>query len=217
MGLYLCVFASDDSDDDLDGIEVGTYDDFGRLPGRGPSPASKPATDWGARFPTLLQHSDCDGQWTVDECRTLRDELTTIRTALAAVIAGLHGMAGRRGRVRRAVPRTSPNTSSTSTARSGRSIVMSELARKSRSTTAARSRSCNGPPATAGSRAWTNRPARPPTTPISRSSGDGFASSRVRSLLAVVAGSMVAGARLGRVARRTQADPVRDPTAATAE
>lgn len=84
MGLYLCVFGSDESDDDLDGIEVGTYEDFGafreeihrRL---------EAGEDWGARFPTLLEHSDCDGEWTVDECRALRDELTTIRAAWAAI------------------------------------------------------------------------------------------------------------------------------------
>lgn len=82
MGLYLCVFGSDENDDDLDGIEVGSYDDFHtfreeihrRL---------EAGDDWGTRFPTLLLHSDSDGQWTVDECRALRDELTAIRAALA--------------------------------------------------------------------------------------------------------------------------------------
>ena len=84
MGLYLCVFGSEETDDDLDGIEVGTYDDFDtfreeihrRL---------EAGQDWGARFPTLLQHSDCDGEWTVDECHALRTELAAIRTAFAAI------------------------------------------------------------------------------------------------------------------------------------
>ncbi len=86
MGLYLCVFASDDSDDDVDGIEVGTYDDFGDFRNE-VHRLLEAGDDWGARFPTLLQHSDSDGLWTVEECRTLRDELTTIRTELAAVHA----------------------------------------------------------------------------------------------------------------------------------
>jgi immunity protein 70 of polymorphic toxin system len=84
MGLYLCVFSSDDRDDDLDGIEVGSYDDFGtfrdEVHGR-----LEAGENWGALFPTLLEHSDCDGEWTVDECRTLGDELATIRWAFAAM------------------------------------------------------------------------------------------------------------------------------------
>ena len=31
MGLYLCVFEADDIDNELEGVEVGGYDDFGRL------------------------------------------------------------------------------------------------------------------------------------------------------------------------------------------
>ena len=31
MGLYLCIFAGDDGDEELDGMEVGGYDDFGEF------------------------------------------------------------------------------------------------------------------------------------------------------------------------------------------
>jgi hypothetical protein len=31
MGLYLCIFAGDDGDEELDGVEVGGYDDFGEF------------------------------------------------------------------------------------------------------------------------------------------------------------------------------------------
>lgn len=86
MGLYLCVFGSDDNDDDLDGIEVGTYDDFDKFREE-IHRRLEPGEDWGARFPTLLQHSDSDGEWTVAECRTLRDELTAIRTEFVAIDA----------------------------------------------------------------------------------------------------------------------------------
>lgn len=84
MGLYLCVFGSDEGDEDLDGIEVGTYDDFDTFREEIHRRLESGA-DWGAQFPVLLQHSDCDGEWTVDECRALRNELATIRTALAAI------------------------------------------------------------------------------------------------------------------------------------
>lgn len=66
MGLYLCVFDDDEADDDLDGVEVGGYDDFGalrqtvceRLEGRA----------WGSRFPIFMNHADSSGDWSADEC-----------------------------------------------------------------------------------------------------------------------------------------------------
>jgi hypothetical protein len=33
---------------------------------------------WGSRFPTLMMHSDCDGEWSPEECITLKQELTII-------------------------------------------------------------------------------------------------------------------------------------------
>jgi len=78
MGLYLCVF---DGDEELEGVEVGRYGDFGwfrdtvrdQLEGRVA----------GARFPTLMLHSDCDGSWSPSEAATLRKELQALSAALA--------------------------------------------------------------------------------------------------------------------------------------
>ena len=76
MGLYLCVFHGDD---ELDGVDVGSYADFNffrrtvsdRLEGGIP----------GSKFPTLILHSDCDGEWTVGQCCELEDELLVINAA----------------------------------------------------------------------------------------------------------------------------------------
>jgi hypothetical protein len=90
MGLYLCVFASDESDEDLGGVEVGTYADFGTFRDQIHRRLELGA-DRGTRFPVLLQHSDSEGEWTVDECGALRDELATIRTELAAIDPPAYG------------------------------------------------------------------------------------------------------------------------------
>lgn len=73
MGLYLCVF---DDDDELDGVEVGSYSDFDFF--------RRSVTELleggvaGSRFPTLIIHSDSDGEWSLTECESLRQELMTI-------------------------------------------------------------------------------------------------------------------------------------------
>lgn len=80
MGLYLCVF---EDDDDIAGVDVGAYSDFGRF--RDVIGESLEARRIGLRFPTLMLHSDCDGQWSVDECKLLVRELATIADALKAL------------------------------------------------------------------------------------------------------------------------------------
>lgn len=73
MGLYLCIF---DGDEEMEGLEVGSYGDFEvfrkcvreRLEGG----------DNGARFPTLMTHSDCDGEWSASDAKLLAVELETI-------------------------------------------------------------------------------------------------------------------------------------------
>jgi len=73
MGLYLCVF---EEDEELDGVDAGGYSDFNffrsvvtnQLEGGTP----------GAKYPTLILHSDCDGEWSVEECRALQEELESI-------------------------------------------------------------------------------------------------------------------------------------------
>jgi hypothetical protein len=75
MGLYLCVFAAGGLDEELDGVEVGSYDDFDRF--RRAVHELEPG-DWGGRFPVLMLHEDSDGAWSPDEAIGLELELLTI-------------------------------------------------------------------------------------------------------------------------------------------
>lgn len=85
MGLYLCVFAEDDADEDLDGVEMGGYDDFGDF--RRAVAEQLEGGRWGSRFPTLMNHPDSAGDWTAADCTLLIEELSTIRAELAALPA----------------------------------------------------------------------------------------------------------------------------------
>lgn len=73
MSLYLCVF---DGDEELEGVEVGSYDDFGVFRRfiadvlEGGAPAS--------RFPILMNHADCEGTWSPQEAHALQEELLII-------------------------------------------------------------------------------------------------------------------------------------------
>ncbi len=73
MGLYLCIF---DGDEEIDGVEVGKYADFGLL--RDTVRNTLEAGLAGSRFPTLMLHSDCDGSWSPLEAASLERELHTI-------------------------------------------------------------------------------------------------------------------------------------------
>jgi hypothetical protein len=73
MGLYLCVF---DDDDELEGVEVGSYSDFGYFRDMVTERLEDGLT--GREFPILNLHSDCDGEWSPAECERLREELMTI-------------------------------------------------------------------------------------------------------------------------------------------
>jgi len=77
MSLYLCIF---DEDDELDGVAVGAYSDFGNF--RDIVAGVLEGGKWGSRFPVLMSHSDCDGEWSVDDCRKLHVEIDTITTEL---------------------------------------------------------------------------------------------------------------------------------------
>lgn len=76
MGLYLCVF---DGDEELDGVEVGAYADFGRLRDVVAGVEDGP---YGSRYPRLLLHSDSDGEWSAAECAELEVELRDISACL---------------------------------------------------------------------------------------------------------------------------------------
>ena len=73
MGIYLCVF---DGDEELEGVELGSYSDFGFLR----SSVSELLEDGvtGSRFPTLINHHDSDGEWSPVECEALKKELLAI-------------------------------------------------------------------------------------------------------------------------------------------
>jgi hypothetical protein len=75
MGLYLALF---DGGDELDGVEVGSYSDFGAFRDAVVAHLEEGVT--GSRCPTLIMHSDSDGQWTPAEAADLERELQTIRT-----------------------------------------------------------------------------------------------------------------------------------------
>ena len=80
MGLYLCIF---ENEEDIAGVDVGTYSDFARF--RDVIADSLEAGHVGSRFPTLMLHSDCDGEWNVDECQLLVKELETMGAELRAL------------------------------------------------------------------------------------------------------------------------------------
>jgi len=73
MGLYLAVF---DGDDEVDGIDVGAYSDFCLF--RNAVVRNLEPRGAGTEFPTLILHSDCDGEWTPDEAVKLEEELERI-------------------------------------------------------------------------------------------------------------------------------------------
>jgi len=73
MSLYLCIF---DADDELDGFQVGLYSDFAAF--RSAVAAHVEGGVEGARCPTLMLHSDCDGEWSPQEAFKLQAELTMI-------------------------------------------------------------------------------------------------------------------------------------------
>lgn len=73
MGLYLALF---ENDDEIDGIEIGRYSDFGYF--RDIIIDKLEKGQIGSRFPTLILHSDCDGEWSSAQCKTLKEELIII-------------------------------------------------------------------------------------------------------------------------------------------
>ena len=86
MGLYLCLF--DEYGEDICGVEVGLYQYFGvfrdtvnQHTNKGLlSLFTKPGyKTFSSQMPTLLQHSDCDGSWSVQDCKLLKAELEEIK------------------------------------------------------------------------------------------------------------------------------------------
>lgn len=78
MGLYLCVF-TEDQEDELGACDVGHYSDFGCF--RDTIARHMNA----AHFPVLMTHSDCDGEWPVEQLPALVEELETIAAKFRAL------------------------------------------------------------------------------------------------------------------------------------
>ncbi len=70
MSLYLAVF---DGGQDVAGVDVGGYADFGAF--REAVRAHAEDGRWASRFPTLMNHPDADGEWAVERLGELRSEL----------------------------------------------------------------------------------------------------------------------------------------------
>ncbi len=85
MGLYLCVFRSEESDEEIEGVEIGGYDDFDSF--RSVVSEMLEGGEWASRFPVLMGHSDSDGAWTPSEAGDLEREVLTIAGELARLPA----------------------------------------------------------------------------------------------------------------------------------
>lgn len=76
VGLYLCVFQDDDSDHEIEGVDVGSYDDFHAL--RAEVAAICEGGVRGSRFPVLMNVADSGSVWTPEESERLCGELAQI-------------------------------------------------------------------------------------------------------------------------------------------
>jgi hypothetical protein len=83
MGLYLCVFASLTADEELEGVEVGFYEDFETL--RSNVADRLEGGKWASRFPVLMSHTDSDGEWSVQDAVALGVELEMIEREFATL------------------------------------------------------------------------------------------------------------------------------------
>ena len=72
MSLYLAIY---EDDQDVAGWVFGHYSDFGCF--RDTIAAKLRSAD----YPTLMTHSDCDGEWSVAQLPVLRSELEAIAIA----------------------------------------------------------------------------------------------------------------------------------------
>ena len=77
MSLYLCVFADGG---EADGVDAGAYADFNAF--RSYVAGELEGGAAGSRFPNLMLHSDCDGDWAAAACFALHAELRVISAAM---------------------------------------------------------------------------------------------------------------------------------------
>ena len=81
MGLYLCVFRDDEGDDEIEGVEVGGYDDFHAF--RETVATVCEGGHRGSRFPILMSASDSEGVWTPEQAAGLDREIEAIANILS--------------------------------------------------------------------------------------------------------------------------------------
>jgi hypothetical protein len=79
MGLYLCVF--DDVDNELEGVEIGSYADFNFF--RDAVISSVEKGNAGVVCPVLNNHSDSDGEWASKEAQYLIVELGKVAEVMS--------------------------------------------------------------------------------------------------------------------------------------
>jgi hypothetical protein len=72
VGLVLCIL--DEDGEDVAGFQVGHYSDFGCFR----DTIARHIPDAASLYPLLMQHSDCDGEWSVDDLPRLDRELDAI-------------------------------------------------------------------------------------------------------------------------------------------
>ena len=77
MSLYLCIF---DEDEEIDGIDVGAYSDFGTL--HDTIATVLEGGNAGTRFPVFMLRPGCDSEWRVSDCAKLESELEIITAEL---------------------------------------------------------------------------------------------------------------------------------------
>ncbi len=84
MSLYLCLF---EGDRELDGVEAGSYAEFNAF-----RECARGGTREGPQsLPTLLGHSDSDGEWTPEDCLALLRELDGVEPGAVARFADPDG------------------------------------------------------------------------------------------------------------------------------
>lgn len=83
MSLYLAVF---DGADELFGVEIGPYSAFEAF--RSAVRDELEGGIAGRRFPALMLHSDADGEWPLDACPRLGEELVAIAAGFGEPAAG---------------------------------------------------------------------------------------------------------------------------------
>ena len=81
MGLYLGVFKDDM---EISGLEIGSYGDFGDF--RDTVSTTLEGNEPGSKYPILILHSDCDGDWPVESLPMLIAELENISEAFRCLL-----------------------------------------------------------------------------------------------------------------------------------